>query len=554
MGSDSPRTCTACAAALDPDQRYCLQCGERNAQRSPALLRLLARVSPSAAAAPEPGTVADAGTAAQVGQVSGADAAVHPPGRSHQAAAGRLGGLRLPSRPVSAVLVLLFLGFGLLLGNVTGSPPSGTLAAAAGPRLKLYVAPTSPPGAAAAGAGETEASPPPVEAEETPEAAETAETATSKQEETVSAGGKKSANTSEGKKSGSGSTSERPASKLPAVKHVFLIVLSGQPYAALFGPESSARYLSRTLEKQGELLVRYDAVAHEGLADEIALVSGQGPTAETAADCPSYNAIVPGAAESNGQVLGEGCVYPAATQTIASQLEAKHLSWRAYIQGVAEAAGPPACSHPALGQPDPTSGLGTPNGPYSTALDPFMYFGALTGSSSCAKDAVGLSALKADLGEPAATPSFSYIAADRCDDASPLSCTPGAPAGPAQTDAFLKSVVPEITASKAYKQNGLLVITGDEAPSTGEFADSSSCCGQPAFPNLASTSSMRRGGGSVGALLLSPFVKPASTNQESFNHFGLLRTIEDLFGLAHLGYAAASGVQSLPPALFVAKG
>jgi hypothetical protein len=115
-------------------------------------------------------------------------------------------------------------------------------------------------------------------------------------------------------------------------------------------------------------------------------------------------------------------------------------------------------------------------------------------------------------------------------------------------------VVPEITASKAYRQNGLLVITGDEAPSTGEFADSSSCCGQPAFPNLASSSGARKGGGSVGALLLSPFVKAASTNEEPFNHFSLLRTVEDLFGLAHLGYAAGSGVQSLPPALFVAKG
>jgi hypothetical protein len=133
-------------------------------------------------------------------------------------------------------------------------------------------------------------------------------------------------------------------------------------------------------------------------------------------------------------------------------------------------------------------------------------------------------------------------------------------AGPATADGFLEQVIPEILASHAYKQDGLLVITTDEAPSTGEFADSSSCCAQPAYPNLpgASTSASTsagapRGGGAVGALLLSPFVKGASTSQEPFNHFSLLRTVEDLLGLPHLGYASAAKVKPLPPALFVAK-
>jgi hypothetical protein len=97
------------------------------------------------------------------------------------------------------------------------------------------------------------------------------------------------------------------------------------------------------------------------------------------------------------------------------------------------------------------------------------------------------------------------------------------------------------------------VITVDEAPSSGEFADSSSCCGQPSFPNVASTAPSglsSRGGGAVGALLLSPFVKGATTNQEPFNHFSLLRTIEDFFGLAHLGYAALPAVNSFEPSMF----
>ncbi len=56
----------------------------------------------------------------------------------------------------------------------------------------------------------------------------------------------------------------------------------------------------------------------------------------------------------------------------------------------------------------------------------------------------------------------------------------------------------------------------------------------------------------MGALLLSPFVKGGTTSQEPYNHFSLLRTIEDLFGLKHLGYAGLPAVKSFEPAMFTA--
>ncbi len=131
-------------------------------------------------------------------------------------------------------------------------------------------------------------------------------------------------------------------------------------------------------------------------------------------------------------------------------------------------------------------------------------------------------------------------------------------AGPAAADSFLRRVVPEILASGAYKQNGLLVITTDEAPSSGEFEDSSSCCGQPAFPNLGalglSPSGRPRGGGAVGALLLSPFIKGPASSAEEYNHFSLLATIEDLFAVKRLGYAGLSAVTPLAPSIFTASG
>jgi len=463
---------------------------------------------------------------------------------------------KLPSPLVSAVLVSVFLGFGTLLGAAAGSPAGGAAAANAGAHLKLMLPPartstgTAPIAPSRGSESGSSGEPPPAETETTP----TAPTISTTTATTPAASENEPAASGEGSESSTGAA----ATKLPAIKHVFLITLSNEPYATVFGPASTARYLTGTLEKRGELLVRYDAVAHEELANGVALLSGQGPTVETAANCATYTDIAPATVGASGQVQGSGCVYPRSTQTLPGQLQAKHLTWRAYVQGMDEpGAQAGACAHPVLGQADPTAVQTAGTGPYATFRNPFVYFHAITDSAACASADVGLDRLKVDLASSAHTPSFVYVAPDRCHDGNPTPCTPGAPAGMGPADAFLAKVVPEITASKAYHDGGLLVITVDEAPSSGEFADSSSCCGQPAFPNIPAPAGGRSarggGGGAVGALLISRYVKGAATSQEVFNHFSLLRTIEDLFGLKHLGYAGLPAVKSLPPSLFTAK-
>ena len=457
--------------------------------------------------------------------------------------------LRVPSLKVSAVLVLLMLGFGVLIGEAARSSVRDRLLASRRSRLELLVprhpAAASPHTSTPAPATETAASEP-LESEAAPTPAPTAKHAPPARKPAA--------------KAPSGETHKQaaqrqPDSKLPAIKHVFVIMLSEEPYAAVFGPESVARYLTGKLEPQGALLDHYDAVAHEGLADEIALLSGQGPTSETAGDCANYTPIQPTSIAADEQVLGSGCVYPASTLTLPGQLSAKHLSWRAYVGGIDEpgsASG--ACAHPALGSADPSSAASA-SGPYATWINPIAYFGSLVGTPACQSDDVGLSTLAHDLARPARTASFSYIAPSRCEDGNPTPCAPGAAAGLAPADAFLKRVVPEILASKAYKQSGLLVITVDQAPSSGAFADSSSCCGQPAYPNLpaalSETATGRpRGGGAVGALLLSPFIKGPETSQEPYNHFSLLASIEAIFALKRLGYAALPAVKPLEASLF----
>ncbi len=317
--------------------------------------------------------------------------------------------LSLPSARVSACLVLVFLGFGVLVGRVTRQPQV-TLAAAA--TRVVTVASAAPPSTSPSTPPATAPSSEPPEVEEEPTPAPAAapakrSPAKSGSKQHGKGGGEHGAG-KRGAGGSSGAAAGAPATKLPAIKHVFLIVLSNQPYAAVFGPESPARYLARTLERSGELLVRYDAVAHEQLANGVALMSGQGPTAETAANCATYTAISPSSVGAFEQALGNGCVYPASTQTLPGQLAAKHLTWRAYVQGMDEgAATPGACAHPALGQSDATSVQSAGMGAYATFRNPLVYFQSLLDTPSCAANDVGLDRLKPDLGDAKRTPSFS---------------------------------------------------------------------------------------------------------------------------------------------------
>ena len=44
-------------------------------------------------------------------------------------------------------------------------------------------------------------------------------------------------------------------------------------------------------------------------------------------------------------------------------------------------------------------------------------------------------------------------------------------------------------------------------------------------------------------LLLSPFVEAGSVNETYYNHFSMLLSIEEFFGLPAIGYAASGGVR-----------
>jgi hypothetical protein len=108
---------------------------------------------------------------------------------------------------------------------------------------------------------------------------------------------------------------------------------------------------------------------------------------------------------------------------------------------------------------------------------------------------------------------------------------------------------PVIIAAPAYRDGGLIVITFDEGSGTA------ACCGEnsglgPSHPSVPLPGKTGPDGGRIGAVLLSPLIRPGTVSAVPYNHYSLLRSIEDIFGLPHLGDAAMPQARSFGPDVF----
>ncbi len=369
-----------------------------------------------------------------------------------------------------------------------------------------------------------------------------------------------------------------PAGPSLGIKHVFVIVIENEGFAKTF-TDNPNPYLGKTLQKQGTVLTKYYGIGHESNPNYIAMISGQAPNPMSQADCQSYTDFEPSPAvfdpRGNGQAVGQGCVYPANVATLGDQLSAKHVSWRGYMGDMGNDLTREADR---CGQPSFSAGTGFQDGTqsasatdqYAARHNPFVYFHSLIDSGSCERNVVPLTHLAGDLAHTSTTPQFSFIVPNLCDDGHDAPCT-GKDAkgkntgGLASVDDFLSVYVPKIEASPAFGKDGLLLIMADE--SDNGSMDGTSCCGETPGPNsplpgIFVESGNGQGGGLIGALAIGRCVRAGATDATPYNHYSLLRSMEDLFGvrsggsdgLGHLGMAGASGLASFGPDLFAACG
>jgi phosphatidylinositol-3-phosphatase len=364
------------------------------------------------------------------------------------------------------------------------------------------------------------------------------------------------------------------SARTPPIKHVWVINLENENFTYTFGPqgEKDAPFLTKTLVSEGALLKNYYGTGHDSLDNYVAEISGQAPNYELNEDCGTFAPFVQFGGENfdkwtkDGQLSGEGCVFPKYVPTIASQLDARHLSWREYAQqmgidpkrdGTVRTASGPACGHPALGGEDLTDSEGPANDSYATRHNPFMYFRAIIDDKRlCDSHVVSLTPLAANLKQISTTPNYSMITPDTCADGHDWpKCQNGQPGRLPKVNAFLRTWVPRIMASPAYRANGMILITTDES---GSDEDAGACCGEtdglgyddPSHPNIDEPGLYGPGGGRVGAIVLSRYVTPGTVTTRPYNHYSQLRSIEDIFGLGHIGDAQMAQVHSFGPDVY----
>jgi phospholipase C len=166
---------------------------------------------------------------------------------------------------------------------------------------------------------------------------------------------------------------------------------------------------------------------------------------------------------------------------LGSQLTTAGISWRAYMEGM-------------------TTEGGCMRSPYPYALkhNPFAYYGG-----ACPENVVPIEALDSDL--EGATPNFVWITPGLCHDGHdcPLDLA----------GAWLEGTVSRITSSDAWNSGGVLFVVWDE----GNGGDSN-----------------------VVPLIVLTKDAAASRTETQYDHYSLLATIEDLFGLSRLGAAATA--------------
>ena len=198
---------------------------------------------------------------------------------------------------------------------------------------------------------------------------------------------------------------------------------------------------------------------------------------------PNYLALVSGSTHGITSDCTD-CVVRA--RSLADTLGAAGKTWKTYAEDL------------------PCPGFtGGSSGRYAKKHDPFLYFRDVADSRARRDRVVPFTQLGRDLAAHR-LPDFSLVIPNLCDDMHDCSVATG--------DAWLKAHVVPLLHSPELRGGVVFVVFDEGTSDTG-------------------------GGGHVEALALGPTVRRGSRFTKATNHYGLLRTIEDAWGLPRLVFS-----------------
>lgn len=270
-----------------------------------------------------------------------------------------------------------------------------------------------------------------------------------------------------------------PVARLPSPvpAHIAVILMENEEYGDIIG-SASTPYINRLAARYALARQMY-AIRHPSLPNYLALTGGS--TFGISSDCTDCSVRA---------------------RSIVDQLQAAHISWKAYMEGL-----PHACF------------TGASAGEYAKKHDPFVYYTRVAGNAARCARIVPLTELVRD--ERAKTlPRFIWITPNLCHDMHDCS--------PSTGDRFLSQLIPPLL--RSLGPHGLLILTWDE----GSTDDS--CC------RLAS-------GGHIATIVAGPGARRGGRMRTPVDHYSVLQTIEDLLHLPRLRGAACACTPSLEPLL-----
>ena len=200
---------------------------------------------------------------------------------------------------------------------------------------------------------------------------------------------------------------------------------------------------------------------------------------------PNYLALVGGSTFGHTDDCSPGPGCSVVGPSLVDELVTAGISWKGYMENL-----PSPCA-----QADA--------GPYAVRHNPFVYFTNVV--AHWCSNVVPATQLQADIAA-GRLPTFAWLTPNLCNDMHDCSVKTG--------DSYLAGVVPQILG--ALGGNGALFLVWDEGTT-----------------NLA-------GGGRVTMVAAGPSVKKGYRSPVRYDHYSLLRTIEDAWGLPRLGSSASA--------------
>lgn len=336
------------------------------------------------------------------------------------------------------------------------------------------------------------------------------------------------------------------------LNHIFVIMLENHSQSSVID-DTNAPFITGLAHTYG-MAANYFGVTHPSEPNYVAAISG-----------------------SNWSVNNDNPNNTFDHTNLVDQLESRGVSWAAYMESM------PA--NDKLAQNWPSAG----NALYANKHNPFVLFPDIATDSARMANVKPFTDFAADMNS-GNVPDFVWISPNQCHDMHGGVYTPvagdGSDGSPcpygsvkddandaalkAKADAFVKSTVETIMGSKAWTGNSAIFIATDENDFTGDattdgWESAAGCCDSPVLPDGyqfesshgtldgnvwhcvgGPATSCTYGGGLIPAIVVTRNGPRGFVSDVPYNHYSLLRTIEDNWNLGYLGAASDSAqVQSM---------